>query len=63
MNSHRKPLLVHSVHGRRDVPPLERLRDGGVPVTDSIPVLAAVASALQKSGDWSTADQARPDFI
>ncbi len=49
MNSHRKPLLVHSVHGRRDVPPLERLRDGGVPVTDSIPVLAAVASALQKA--------------
>ena len=45
-----KPLLVHSVHGRRDLSPLARLRAGGVPVTDSIPVLSAVAAALLAAG-------------
>ena len=47
MRARGKPLLVHSVHGRRDLSPLARLRDGGVPVTDSIPVLAAVAGGLR----------------
>lgn len=41
-----KPLFVHSVHGRRPLPPLQVLRDGGVPVTDSIAVLAYVAQGL-----------------
>ena len=50
MRARGKPLLVHSVHGRRDLSPLARLRDGGVPVTDSIPVLAAVAGGLLAAG-------------
>ena len=49
MQAREKPFLVHSTHGRRDLSPLMRLRDGGIPVTDSIPVLAAVASGLVKA--------------
>ena len=54
MRARGKPLLVHSVHGRHDLPPLARLRAGGVPVTDSIAVLAAVARGLSAAA-WKPA--------
>jgi len=68
VSAHDKPLFVHSVHGRRDLAPLGKLRDGGVPVTDSLPTLASVverlhAAATRKASPRNSLETAAIDEI
>jgi acyl-CoA synthetase (NDP forming) len=48
-----KPLLVHSVHGEDALPTFGALRNAGVPVSASIPVLAAVAGGLWRASSYN----------